>query len=51
MTYCKECDKDTETEIGKFKDVVYSKDGEYIDVHVASCTECGAHKSMESDVG
>ena len=51
MSHCKECNKDTASTESRFKDVVYSGDGAYIDVYVSSCAECGAHKEDESYVG
>lgn len=40
MSICKNCNK--------FKDIVYSNDGEYLTVYVVSCVKCGAHKDDES---
>lgn len=50
MSHCKECNKDTLSTEGKFKDIVYAEDGEYLTVYVYSCVECGAHKDNESYV-
>lgn len=51
MSHCKECNKDTESIETRFKDAVFATGGEYIDVYVYSCAECGAHKEDESYVG
>lgn len=51
MTHCQQCNKDTPSVEGKFKDIVYAADGEYLTVYVCSCTECGCHKPEESSVG
>ena len=48
MSHCNNCNKDTLSTEGKFKDVVYAEDGEYLTVYVYSCVECGEHKSNES---
>lgn len=51
MTYCEVCDKETGSVENRYKDVVQSEDGEYHDVYVSSCQECGSHKFNESSVG
>lgn len=48
MSYCKNCDKDTQSYSDKFKDVVRDKADNYLTVHVYSCDECGEHKDDES---